>query len=152
MKTGWTEWVSEKTTQWASSSAGLFAALLITAVFFLSVGFLGWGRAWNYTEAWISIVSFVMLFLLQRSQTKDNLALQIKLNELLAAVHKASPRLINIEDQGEEQVRQLHDRFQELQESDAESHSITEAAEQDCDDLLPPRSDPARRARRRTLP
>jgi low affinity Fe/Cu permease len=48
----------------------------------------------------------------------------VKLNELLASVHKASPRLINIEDLDEAEIRELHQRYQDLQSRGPGSHSI----------------------------
>jgi low affinity Fe/Cu permease len=64
------------------------------------------------------------LFLLQRAQKKDAQAVQLKLNELLAALDRASPKLINIEDESEEEVEELHDRFQNVQARGSGSHSI----------------------------
>jgi low affinity Fe/Cu permease len=58
--------------------------------------------------------TFLMVFLLQRSQNKESLAMQVKLNELLAAVKGASNRLINIEDLSEDEVRDLHERYAKL--------------------------------------
>ncbi len=61
-----------------------------------------------------SIVTFLMVFLIQRSQNKDTLAMQIKLNEIVAALKGASNRLINVEELSEEDVRELHRRYSEL--------------------------------------
>ena len=63
-----------------------------------------------------------MVFLLQRSQNKESLAMQVKLNELLGAVKGASNRLINIEDLSEDEVRDLHDRYQKLLERASSSN------------------------------
>jgi low affinity Fe/Cu permease len=49
-----------------------------------------------------------------RAQTKDSIALHLKINELLAALNKASPGLINIEDLGEGDLTQLPERYQEI--------------------------------------
>jgi low affinity Fe/Cu permease len=57
---------------------------------------------------------FLMLLLLQRSQNKDTLALQIKLNEVVAALKGASNRLIAVENLSEDEIQRLHDHFQEL--------------------------------------
>lgn len=54
------------------------------------------------------------------------MALHLKINELLAALNKASPVLINVEDLGEDELMQMHDDFQELQKNDTASHSIEE--------------------------
>jgi low affinity Fe/Cu permease len=80
-----------------------------------------------------TIVTFLMVFLIQRSQNKDALAIHLKLNELVAALHGASNRLIDIEDLSERDLQQLHKHFAQLakraaDESDiAQSHSVEEA-------------------------
>src|SRR5262249_25553810 len=72
-----------------------------------------------------TVVTFLMVFLIQRTQNKDSLALHIKLNELVAAVRGASNRLINIEDLSEEEVRTLHRHYQELAELAKNDQKLT---------------------------
>jgi|SRR5581483_2047835 len=87
---------------------------------------LGLGGLFEYAGQVVAGVTFVLLFLLQRSQTKDTLAIQLKLNELLAAVHKASPALINVEKRSEGEVRRLHDLYEEVQAAGPGARSIAE--------------------------
>jgi low affinity Fe/Cu permease len=81
-----------------------------------------------------SIVTFLMVVLIQRSQNKDSLAVHLKLNEIVAAIDGASNRLINVEDLTEEEVRTLREYYRKLveiarrEESLTRSHSIEEAA------------------------
>jgi low affinity Fe/Cu permease len=76
-----------------------------------------------------------MVFLIQRTQNKDSLALHLKLNELVAAAHGASNRLIDVEDLTEAELRLLHSHYQrlvKLAKQDArfdQSHSVEEAEE-----------------------
>jgi low affinity Fe/Cu permease len=70
------------------------------------------GPIFRFTDTWqlvmntiSSIVTFLMVFLLQRSQNKDSLAMQVKLNELVGAVKGASNRVINVEDLTEDEVQ-----------------------------------------------
>src|SRR5262249_10306023 len=67
------------------------------------------GPLFHYSDTWqlvintgTTIVTFLMVFLIQRTQNKDSLAIQLKLNELVAAVEGASNRLIDVEDLSEE--------------------------------------------------
>ena len=124
----WLEYLSQKATDFASSHWGTLCAIGIIAVWLVSIPFLGASRAWGLVEKVIFATSFLLLFLLQRSQTKATLSIQLKLNELLASAHRASPQLINIEDKSEEEVRELHDRFQKIQQKGPGSHSIDENA------------------------
>jgi len=79
------------------------------------------GSIFHYSDTWqlvintgTRIVTFLMVFLLQRAQNKDSRAIHIHLNEILADLDGASHRLINAEDLTEEEVRRLHDRFQHV--------------------------------------
>lgn len=74
-----------------------------------------------------------MVFLIQKAQNKDSLALQLKLNELVAAAELASNRLVDVEDLTEEELRTLHRYYEKLAELAKKengiqaSHSIEEA-------------------------
>ena len=74
-----------------------------------------------------------MVFLIQKAQNKDALAIQLKLNELLAADEKSSNRLVDIESMTEEEMMIVQKYYQKLSElSDVEravriSHSLEEA-------------------------
>jgi low affinity Fe/Cu permease len=80
-----------------------------------------------------TIVTFLMVFLIQRTQNKDSLAIQLKLNELVAAVAGASNRLIDVEDLSEEELKVLRRHYARLvtmakKELDlTKSHSVEEA-------------------------
>jgi low affinity Fe/Cu permease len=82
-----------------------------------------------------TIITFLMVFLIQRSQNKDARAVHLKLNEIVAALQGASNRLINVEDLTETEIRLLHAHYQRLvtmAKRDASltvSHSVEEADE-----------------------
>jgi len=79
------------------------------------------------------VVTFLMVFLIQRAQNKESLAVQLKLNELVAAIAGASNRLIDCEDLDEEELRTLHRHYAKLvamakkEKSLTTSHSVEEA-------------------------
>jgi low affinity Fe/Cu permease len=118
---------AEAVNSWSAGSMGTATAILIV----LAWAVIGstTSNGWDYGDRLITAISFLLLFLLQRSQKKDTQAIQLKLNELLAALHRASPKLINIEDESEEEVEKLHQRFQDVQAKGGGSHSIDEAEE-----------------------
>jgi low affinity Fe/Cu permease len=128
------EKLSHAVTWWAGSSWAFGIALALIVVWAVT------GPLFDFSETWqlvintgTTIVTFLMVFLIQRSQNKESLVIQVKLNELLAAQQGASNELINVEDMSEEQVESLHHRFAELSHhlekaSDGRSaHSIAEA-------------------------
>jgi low affinity Fe/Cu permease len=98
------------------------------------------GPLFHYSDTWqlvintgTTIVTFLMVFLIQRAQNKDAQAIHIKLNEIVAALEGASNRLIDVEDLTEEEIETLHKHYQRLvqmAEKDIKltlSHSIEEA-------------------------
>ena len=80
-----------------------------------------------------TVVTFLMVFLIQRAQNKDSLAIHLKLNEIVAAMAGASNRLVDVESLSEKELAQLHRFYGELSrlarhEIDVTvSHSVEEA-------------------------
>ncbi|MHC5537009.1 low affinity iron permease family protein [Singulisphaera rosea] len=97
---------------------GLIASRLGAAVV------LGWSEAYHYFDEVVTMTSFLRLFLLQRAQAKDTLAMQVKRNELVAAVNKVSPTLINLEGRPEGEVQQIHDMYEKVRQNHNASTSI----------------------------
>jgi low affinity Fe/Cu permease len=100
------------------------------------------GPLFGYSNTWqlvintgTTIVTFLMVFLIQRTQNKDSLALQLKLNELVAAIEGASNRLIDVESLDEDELKTLRDyygRLATMAKKDnilTKSHSVEEAEE-----------------------
>lgn len=100
------------------------------------------GPIFNYSDTWqlvintsTTIITFLMVFLIQQSQNKDTVALQLKLNELIAATQGASNRLIDIEDLTEEELmvlKKFYVRLADLSQNEADllrTHSIDEASD-----------------------
>ena len=99
------------------------------------------GPVFKFSDTWqlvintgTTIVTFLMVFLIQRSQNKEARALELKLDEIVAALQGASNRLINVEDLSEDELEVLRAHYRELASlakkggSITESHSIEEAA------------------------
>jgi len=104
------------------------------------------GPIFDYSETWqlivntaTTIVTFLMVFVIQQSQNKDSVALHLKLNELLASHRQASNRLIAVEDLDESELEVLRKFYCELGALAArergihETHSLEEAIEADCE-------------------
>jgi low affinity Fe/Cu permease len=120
------ESVTQKATKFVSSPWGTTTLVGTLAAWAIAIPFVGWSRAYQIIDQFITVASFILLFLIQRSQSKGMLSLQVKLNELLAAAHRASHELINIEDRSESEVQEIHDRFQEIQQRGPGAHSIAD--------------------------
>ncbi len=125
------ELLSQKASEFVSGRRGTLALFAILVSWAIVIPFVGWSRAYRAIDEFITIASFILLFLIQRSQSKGMLSIQVKLNELLAAAHRASPELINVEDRTESEVQEIHDRFQEIQRRGPGAHSISDILNQD---------------------
>jgi low affinity Fe/Cu permease len=119
---------------WTGSSAAFAVAVAVIIVWLATGPIFGFSDTWQLViNTGTTIVTFLMVFLIQRAQNKDALAIQMKLNELVAAIDGASNRLIDVEDLSEEELEILHRFYTKLarmakQESDIrQSHSVEEA-------------------------
>ena len=93
---------------------GHWGTLFSLLLFFISMSVLIWdsqSETADIMEKFFTMLSLVLLFLLQRSQNKDTLSLQIKLNELLASHQDADSKLIDAEKRSEEELETLRDKF-----------------------------------------
>lgn len=95
-------------TRWAGSPIA-FALAVISVLFWGATG-----PVFHYSENWqlvintgTTIITFIMVFLIQQSQNKDSVAVHLKLNELIASHKAASDKLIGIEDASEEELRRM---------------------------------------------
>jgi low affinity Fe/Cu permease len=128
------ERLSTAATAWTGRTPALATAVGIIVVWLISGPFFGYSDTWQLViNTSTTVVTFLMVFLIQRTQNKDALAVQLKLNELVAAVHGASNRLIDVEDISEHELRTLHQYFERLAEMAkkdedlGKSHSVEEA-------------------------
>jgi low affinity Fe/Cu permease len=130
------ETFASKATRATGSSTAFIIALLTVIIWLITGPIFGYSDTWQLIiNTGTTIITFLIVFLIQKSQNKDSMAMQIKLNELIAVNRKASNRLLNVEDLSEAELRSLHEFFGRLAEKAkaeatlSESHSIEEAEE-----------------------
>ncbi|PYQ34929.1 MAG: low affinity iron permease family protein [Acidobacteria bacterium] len=133
LRRGW-ENFARKATQWTGRRQAFGIALGIVVVWLLTGPFFHFSDTWQLViNTGTTVVTFLMVFLIQHAQNKDTRAMELKLNELVAAVAGASNRLIDVENLSEEELDVLHDHYRALVEmarheaSLLVSHSIEEA-------------------------
>jgi low affinity Fe/Cu permease len=131
-----TERFSAAVTRWTGSTTAFTLACAVVLVWIATGPLFDYSNTWQLViNTGTTIVTFLMVFLIQRSQNKDSLAVQLKLNELVAAMAGASNRLIDCEDMNEAELRTLHRHYAMLvnmakkEESLTSSHSVEEAEE-----------------------
>jgi len=118
--------------------AAFITALVVVILWALSGPFFDYSDTWQLViNTSTTIITFLMVFVIQQSQNKDTVALHLKLNELIAATKGASNRLIDVEDLSEEELKVLKRFYIQLsdlaeKENDiTSSHSVEEASEND---------------------
>lgn len=120
----------ERFSNWATAATGSSAAFII-AVSAIIV-WAATGPVAKYSETWqliintgTTIITFLMVFLIQKSQNKDSKAIHLKLNELLASHQGASNRMVDIEDLTEQELDGLHKFYKQLSDLAEKEDDIT---------------------------
>jgi len=121
-------------TEWSGRPWAFGVALLLIVLW------AGTGPLFGFSDTWqlvintgTTIITFLMVFVIQQTQNKDTQALELKLNEIVAAISGASNRLIDVESLTSAELALLHNHYRELAElaqresSLTKSHSIEEA-------------------------
>lgn len=108
---------AHKTSETVGSPAAFAVALLVIALWSAS----GW--AFHYSDTWqlvintgTTIVTFLIVFLIQNSQNRDAKAIHLKLDELIRAVGKARDELVDLEELSDEELEKLQQEFHRLHE------------------------------------
>lgn len=105
---------SNKVTQASGSSAAFIIACALIIVWGISGPFFGYSETWQLViNTGTTIITFLMVFVIQKAQNKESKAVQLKLDELIAS-SGASNRLVNIEELEEKDLDRLHDLYKEL--------------------------------------
>jgi len=125
----------ERFANWATKATGSAGAFILAVI--IIIVWAVTGPVFKFSDVWqliintgTTIVTFLMVFLIQKSQNKDSKAIHLKLNELIASNKYASNRMISIEDLSEkelDQLRQFYFTLTELAKQDTDihkSHSI----------------------------
>lgn len=120
------EQFSLKATQATGTSSALMLAVAVIIVWLIT------GPIFHFSDTWqlvintgTTIVTFLMVFLIQRAQNKDAHAIHLKLNEIVAALDGASNRLIDVEDLTEAEIQVMHKYYQQLVRLSKQDSSLT---------------------------
>lgn len=115
-----TESFASAVSRWVGSSMAFSLALALVIIWAVA------GPFFNYSENWqmvintsTTIITFLMVFLIQKAQNKESLAVQLKLNELIAATEAARNKLLTAERLTEKEMTDLSDQFAKLVDDNA---------------------------------
>ncbi len=128
--------IASKITRVVGSPFSAIMAFLVIIVWLLCGPIFGFSDTWQLViNTGTTIITFIMVFIIQQSQNKDTTAIQLKLNELIACEKKASNRLIAVEDLTEEELivlKKFYSKLAKLSKDEKTlhtSHSLDEANE-----------------------
>jgi low affinity Fe/Cu permease len=106
---------SDKVSNWSGSTSAFLLATLIVVVWLLA------GPSVHYSNTWLIVITvisdviiFLMVFLIQNTQNRDSKAIQLKLNELISADHKARDTFIGLENMTDSELEELDAEFKKL--------------------------------------
>ncbi|MGC3943479.1 MAG: low affinity iron permease family protein [Chryseolinea sp.] len=126
--------ISKVVTRATGRPAAFITAFVVILVWAISGPLFGFSDTWQLViNTGTTIITFLMVFVIQQSQNKDTMAIQLKLNELIASQKTASNRLIDIEDLSEKELQTLkrfYIKLSTLAENEKDlysSHSLDEA-------------------------
>lgn len=107
--------LSQATAHWAGKPQTFFAALAIIVVWAISGPFFGFNDTWQLViNTSTTIVTFLMVFIIQNSQNRDTAAMQIKLDELINKLEGAREELLDLEELDEDKLEEMRAEFEEL--------------------------------------
>jgi low affinity Fe/Cu permease len=108
----WFSWFARKTSRFAGSPATFLGAVLLILVWAVTGPLFGFSDTWQLViNTGTTIITFLMVFLIQNTQNRDSLAVQIKLAELIVAMKGAENRLADAEELSDEELEDLHEQF-----------------------------------------
>ena len=121
MGSDWFRKFSHATSNWSGSQSAFALAIAVVVIWALT------GPAFHYSDTWqlvintgTTIVTFLMVFLIQNTQNRDGRILQLKIDELLRSSKAARNKLINLEDLADIELDRLHAEFRALHEESEE--------------------------------
>jgi low affinity Fe/Cu permease len=107
--------LAHRTSELVGSPVAFFCAVTVV---------IGWallGRYFSYSDTWqlvintgTTIITFLMIFLVQNTQNRDAKAIHLKLDELIRSMKAARNNLLDIEDESDQRLSDLHEEFRQL--------------------------------------
>jgi low affinity Fe/Cu permease len=140
------EKLAGKATQASGSTPAIIISFSLIIVWAISGPFFGYSETWQLIiNTGTTIITFLMVFLIQKAQNKDSKAVHIKLNELVAANERASNKMVDVEDLTEEELAILEKFYGRMKEKVQKentlraSHSIDDGKNHTNEDTASPR-------------
>jgi low affinity Fe/Cu permease len=119
--------LAERTSAAVGSPLGFVAALVVVVLWVASGPLFGFSDTWQLViNTGTTVVTFLIVFLIQRTQNRGNEAIQLKLDELIRAVEGARTGLVDLESLTDEELNRLKKQFERIREREAVSAPQTD--------------------------
>ena len=128
---------ARKTSQILGTAWSFVIALLIIVIWGAS------GHIFHYSDTWqliintgTTIVTFLMVFLIQNTQNRDSKAVHLKLDELIRAVSGARNTMVDLERMSDEELKQLQAQFQRISQKADQTNGRVEAVREEIENEI----------------
>lgn len=109
--------IAHKTSDLIGSPIAFIAAVLVIIAWAVTGPLFGFSDTWQLViNTGTTIVTFLVVFMIQNTQNRDSKAIHLKLDELLRAVKEARTGLVDLEDLSDEELKKLEEDFRKLHE------------------------------------
>ncbi len=106
---------SKRVSQAVAHPAAFAAALGIVVIWSVTGPLVGWSDTWQLViNTGTTIVTFLMVFLIQNTQNRDTAAMQVKLDELIRAIEGAHNALLDLEELDEKELEAIREQYESL--------------------------------------
>lgn len=115
--------IAQKTSEWVGTPKAFFLAFFIVLLWGIAGPTFGYSDTWQLIiNTGTTILTFLMVFLIQNTQNRDAKAIHLKLDELIRSLKDARNQLIDVEDDSEVEIAKLQDEFVALRKEDKEKN------------------------------
>ena len=123
--------LAHATARWAGRPASFMLAVGVILAWLVTGPIFGFSDTWQLViNTGTTIVTFLMVFLIQNTQNRDTLAIQLKLDELIRATEGAKNQLIDLEDETEDKLEEVKREFLQLRDAEArQTEALRRAAQ-----------------------
>lgn len=116
--------VAQQTSHLIGSPTAFVIALLVVIIWAVTGPIFGFSDTWQLViNTGTTIVTFLVVFMIQNTQNRDSKAIQLKLDELLRAVSEARNDMVDLEDLSDEEIDRLEKEFKAFREREAQLRS-----------------------------
>jgi len=112
---GWFPALAKVASRYAGRPASFVIAVLLVLLWLISGPIFGFSDTWQLViNTTTTIITFLMVFLIQNTQDRDTRAMQLKLDELIRATRGAHNALLDLEELQESDLQQFRERYERL--------------------------------------